>query len=213
MSWVAAATIGAAVVGGVMSSNAQKDAANTAAGAQIESAQKGINEQRRQFDAIQKLLSPYVSSGESALAGQLDLLGLNGPEAESAAIQRISSGEGFNAQVEQGENALRQNAAATGGLRGGNLQAALSQFRPQMLSSAIESQFNKLGGITNVGQASAAGVGAAGQQTGANIANLYGQQGAAQAGSALAEGQANANMWGNIAGAIPMALGAGGYKF
>ena len=82
-----------------------------------------------------------------------------------------------------------------------------------MLSSAIESQFNKLGGITNVGQASAAGVGAAGQQTGANIANLYGQQGAAQAGSALAEGQANANMWGNIAGAIPMALGAGGYKF
>jgi hypothetical protein len=213
MSWVVAATVGSAVVGGYMASSAQKDAANTAAGAQIESAQMGINEQRRQFDAIQKLLSPYVSSGESALAGQLDLLGLNGPEAESAAIQRISSGEGFNAQVEQGENALRQNAAATGGLRGGNLQAALSQFRPQMLSSAIDSQFNKLGGITKVGQASAAGVGAAGQQTGQVIAGLYGDQGAAEAGAALAKGQADANMYGNIAGAIPLVLGAGGYKF
>lgn len=213
MSWVAAATIGASVVGGVIASNAQKDAANTAAGAQIESSQRGIDEQRRQFDNIQKLLAPYVSSGEMALSGQLDLLGLNGPEAEKIAIDRITSGEGFKERVAQGENALRQNASATGDLRGGDLKAVLSQFRPQMLSSAIESQFNKLGGITNVGQASAAGVGAAGQQTGANIANLYGQQGAAQAGSALAEGQANANMWGNIAGAIPMALGAGGYKF
>lgn len=213
MSWVAAAIVGSTVVGGVMSGNAQRDAANTAAGAQTESARLGIEEQRRQFDAIQKLLSPYVSSGENALASQMNLLGLNGPEAERTAIQRIASGKGFNAQVEQGENALRQNAAATGGLRGGNIQAALAQFRPQMLSSAIDSQFNKLGGIANIGQSSAAGVGAAGQQTGANIANLYGQQGAAQAGAALASGQAQANMWGSIANAIPMALGAGGYKF
>lgn len=213
MSWVAAAVVGGAVVGGVMSGNAQRDAANTAASAQTESAQLGIDEQRRQFNAIQKLLSPYVQSGENALASQMDLIGLNGPEAEQAAVQRIASGERFIGQIAQGENALLQNAAATGGLRGGNLQAALAQFRPQMLSSAIESQFNKLGGIAGLGQASAAGVGAAGQQTGSNIANLYGQQGAAQAGAALASGQAQANMWGNISSAIPLALGVGGYKF
>lgn len=96
------------------------------------------------------------------------------------------------AMTQQGENAILQQGSATGGLRGGNTQGALAQFRPQMLSNLINQQYGRLGGITQMGQASAAGVGAAGMQSGAQIADLLGQQGAAVAGGQLALGQAAA---------------------
>jgi hypothetical protein len=104
--------------------------------------------------------------------------------------------------MQQGENAILQNASATGGLRGGNVQATLAQFRPQLLSQLIESQFSKLGTISGLGQASAAGQAAAAQQTGANIGNALTQQGQAAAGAALASGQAQAQMWGNVGSSI-----------
>jgi hypothetical protein len=198
MSWVAAATIGT----GLLAANAAKSAGETAAGAQTEAAQAGIEEQRRQFDKVQELLAPYVEAGAGGLSGQLALAGVSGPEAEQAQIDRILAGPQYEALVGQGEEALLQQASATGGLRGGNVQGALAQFRPQILSQLIEQQYGRLGGLTGIGQASAAGVGAAGQATGTNIANLLAQQGAAQAGGALARGQANVDLFGNIGGAI-----------
>ena len=219
MSWMAAAVIGSAVVGGAV----QSSAAKTAAGAQTAAAEAGIAEQRRQFDAARELLQPYVDAGEpalealspyaeagtGALQGQLALAGLSGVDAQREAIGAIEQGGEYQSLVGAGEEAILQSAAATGGVRGGNVQGALAQFRPQVLSSLINQQYNRLGGLTNmglttqqnlatIGQNAAAGVGTAGLQTGSNIANLYGQQGAAAAGSALASGQA----WGNVLGGI-----------
>jgi hypothetical protein len=166
------------------------EAAGDAASAQAGSAEAGIAEQRRQFDKIQELLKPYVAVGEPALTQQQAFLGMQGPEAERAAIDRIRGGETFQALARQGEEAILQRASATGGLRGGNVQAALAQFRPQLLSGLIEQQYSRLGGLTSLGQQSAAGVGTAGQAMGTNIANLLGQQGAAQAAGALGQAQA-----------------------
>jgi len=194
MSWMAAAIVGSAVVGGV----AQSKSASKAADAQTKAADQGIKEQRRQFDAIRELLSPYVEAGDVALEQQMALGGMSGREAQRKAISAIESGQEFQALTQQGEEAILQSAAATGGLRGGNTQAALAQFRPQVLSSLINQQYSRLGGVTALGQQSAAGVGTAGMQTGQNIANLYGQQGAAAAGSALATGQAFGNVMGSI---------------
>ena len=92
--------------------------------------------------------------------------------------------------------------ARAGGLRGGNIQAALAQYRPQLLSQMIENQFAKLGTVTGLGQASAAGTGAAAQTAGGTIAALMQQQGQAAAGAALASGQAQAQMWGNVGSSI-----------
>ena len=196
------ALLGGSIAGGLMSSSAQKKAASTAAAAQTQSAELGIEEQRRQFDEITALLQPYVSAGESAVGGQLALAGLEGPEAQQAAITALEQGPQYEALVRQGEEALLQSAAATGGLRGGNVQGALAQFRPQMLSNLIESQYSRLGGLTNVGQASAARQAAAGSAAAGNISNLLQQQGAAGAGAALARGQATANLFGDITGTI-----------
>jgi hypothetical protein len=186
MTWGLVAVAGATLVTGYMGAEAAGDAVSAQAG----SAEAGIAEQRRQFDKIQELLKPYVAVGEPALAQQQAFLGMQGPEAERAAIDRIRGGETFQALARQGEEAILQRASATGGLRGGNVQAALAQFRPQLLSGLIEQQYSRLGGLTSLGQQSAAGVGTAGQAMGTNIANLLGQQGAAQAAGALGQAQA-----------------------
>ena len=222
---------GATLVSGMM----QADAASSAASAQGASAQAGIDEQRRQFDKVQELLKPYSTAGEKALGGlepfaaagapaleqQQALLGLRGPEAQRKAISGIEQGGQFQALMQQGENALLQNASATGGLRGGNIQGALAQFRPQLLSSLIDQQYGRLGGLTalgqtttqnlaGLGQASAAGTGAAAQTTGANIANLLGQQGAAQAGAEIAQGKAFGAIPAAISGGLGLFSGLGG---
>lgn len=204
---VAAAVVGSAVVGGVMSSKAQKSAAKTAANAQIDASEMGVEEQRRQFDAVQELLKPYVDAGLSGLTGQQDLLGINGTAAQQAAIGNINNSAEMQTYLQQGENAILQNASATGGLRGGNTQAALAQFRPQLLNQLINQRYQNLAGMTALGQNAAAGTGNAGMQTASNISNLYQQTGAAQAGAALAQGQANANMWNGVTGAIGQVAG------
>lgn len=195
---------GTQVVGGVM----QSQAAGEAAGAQTAAAQAGIEEQRRQFDLVQQLLKPYVEAGAPALQQQQALLGLRGAEAQQAAISALEQGPGFQAQVQAGEEALLQRAAATGGLRGGNIQAALAQFRPQMLQREIETQYGRLGGLTALGQQSAAGVGTAGMQTGARVSGLLGEAGAAEAGRELAQGQAFANVLNLPAQFLGMQYGA-----
>jgi hypothetical protein len=249
----------ALVVGGsqLIGSSMQADAAGEAAGIQAGAAQAGIEqqaataklsieEQRRQFDALQKILQPYVDIGKPAMAGyaayakagpkafeqQQALTGLLGPERQKEAIAQIEQGGGFQASVQAGEEALLQRASATGGLRGGNIQAALSQFRPQMLQAEIERQYGRLGGFSDigretqanllkVGQSSAAGVGAQGIETGKNIGNIYstsgtnisnllGQQGAAQAGGALGEAKAYGQLFNLPSQLLGFQYGAGG---
>lgn len=199
MTWGLVAVAGATLVTGAMASDAAGDAASAQAGA----SEAGIAEQRRQFDAIQALMKPYQEAGLPALQQQQAFLGLQGSAAEQAAIDRIRGGAQYGEMVRQGEEALLQRASATGGLRGGNIQAALAQFRPQILNSLIEQQYGRLGGMTTLGQNTAAGVGAAGMQTGTNVANLLANQGAAQAAGALGQAQAwgkSIGQLGNIAG-------------
>jgi len=196
---------GTTLVGGAI----QSSAAGKASRAQQEAAEAGIAEQRRQFEAVQELLKPYVEAGQPALTQQQAILGLGGPEAQRAAIQAIESGEIFQARARQGEEALLQAASATGGLRGGNIQGALAQFRPQMLQSEIDAQYARLGGLTTLGQQSAAGVGSAGLQTGARIAGLEGDIGAARAGADLARGKALSSVFNLPAQFLGSQIGAG----
>jgi hypothetical protein len=117
-------------------------------------------------------------------------LGLSGAEAQAAYVAQQEQSPIFQALARQGEEAMLQQASATGGLRGGNVQGALAQFRPALLNQFLTQQYDRLGGMTSLGQQSAAGVGTAGMQSATSIAGLLGEAGAARAGSALGVGQA-----------------------
>jgi len=225
---VTSAVVSAGV--GIYSANKSAKAAKQAASTQAEAQGQAIDEQRRQFDEIQALLKPYIEAGKpdltqpyigagpGALQAMQGLAGLRGASEQQAAINQIKQGAQYQELARQGEEAILQNAAATGGLRGGNVQAALSQFRPALLNQLIESQYGKLAGLTQLGstssenllrlgQASAAGVGAAGQQSAQNIGNLMSAQGAAQAGGIIGAANAQAQGLGAVTGGIQQGIG------
>lgn len=295
MSWGAVAGAAVSVIGGSMMS----DGASQASGVQQQGAADQIAESRRQFDAVQKLLSPYVNTGTDALNQQRVLLGLGslggsgggissgapmltreqlraqlspqftvqGPEEMyhfdqgdqtgygfrpgsstvdeaglSAAIERAygaqaqptvsSGGSGMNADQEQAaamakfenspyfqaitrqsEDAMLQNASATGGLRGGNIQDALSKNRPILLQSLIDKQLANLSGLSTNGQNAAAGVGTAAMNTGTAVNNAIGAGSAAQAGGILGQSNANISALGNIGGLFANKFAGSGSLF
>lgn len=196
MSAVAAAVIGSAVIGGVI----QSKSASKAAEAQTQAADAAAAEQRAAREELRALLAPYTAAGTPALQQQMAALGLSGPQAQQEYVTQQEQSPIFQALARQGEEAMLQNASATGGLRGGNLQGALAQFRPQLLNQFLEQQYQRLGGMTTLGQQSAAGVGSAGMTAATNIGQALTQAGQAQAGGALAQGSAWSNALGSIAG-------------
>jgi hypothetical protein len=204
----AAVVAGAAVVGSAVSSRNSAKAAGKAADAQSEASAAGIEEQRRQFDKMVELLSPYTKAGTGSLAAQQNILGLGGAAAQQAAISGIEQSPYFQSVAQQGENAILQNASATGGLRGGNTQGALAQFRPQLLNQLVQQQYQNLGGITALGQNSAAQQGNAGMQSANSIGNLLQQGGAAQAGGYLGQANAQNQLIGNLTSLGGLGLGA-----
>ena len=223
---------------GLASSYIQSRAARQASEAQAGMSQEAIAEQRRQFDEIRTLLSPfvqagytgmerlpgYITAGERAFEQQAALAGLSGPEAQRAAVEAISGSPGFQESVRQGEEALLSRAAATGGLRGGNIQAALAQFRPAMLEQAINQAYGRFGRLAGTGlgltenlitggRGAAGATGTAGQTTATNVANLLAQQGAAQAGGALAGAAPFANLAALPGQLVGLNLATGGSLF
>jgi len=152
----------------------------------------------------QALLKPVLESGKYDEMGR---------QMQEQAIQQIEQGPLFQQLAQQGEQAILANASATGGLRGGNVQAALGQFRPQLLNQLIEQQYARLSGLANVGQtgaqsllgigqASAAGQAASAGQAGSAISGLLASQGAARAAGQVGAAQAFAQGLSGVTGAI-----------
>lgn len=198
------------VVGGITGASQQADAASDAANTQAGMSGLAIQKQDEQFKVIQQLLAPFVQAGTGALAGQQNLLGLNGNGAQQNAINALQTSPGFTSLLQAGENSILQNASATGGLRGGNTQNALARFSPQLLNQVIQQQFANLGGLAQTGLGAATGTGTAGQNNANAVSGLLQQQGAALAGGQLAQGNVVSNSMNQAAGIAGSLLG---FKF
>jgi hypothetical protein len=188
----AAVSIGGSVIKG--------KAAKKASNIEATSLQAGVDETRAAREELRTLLQPYTEAGGPALQAQMAALGLAGPEAQQAYVTQQEQNPLFQSLARQQEEAILQGASATGGLRGGNVQGALAQFRPQLLNQFLEQQYGRLGGLTQLGQQSAAGVGASGMSAASSIAELLGKRGEAQAGGALAQGKMFSDILGEVGG-------------
>lgn len=213
---VAAAVGVGTAVAGVAGSQAQAGAAGSAADAANATQMQGAYVNQINLMHTLDLLRPYVDAGHGAVRQQGDLIGVNGNDAQQAAIDNIKNSPLFQEQLRQGERSMLQNASATGGLRGGNTQAALAQFSPAMLSAEISNRFQQLGGLVNIGQNAAAGSGNAGQAATNAISSQLATMGANQAGALLAGGRATANGYNSIANGLGLwaggrSGGGGGY--
>ncbi|CAB4126849.1 hypothetical protein UFOVP81_31 [uncultured Caudovirales phage] len=184
-----AATAIGTIVTGFLASRAQSNAASAASSAQQSAINHGMEVYQREFDALKDLFKPYMTAGTQALSGQQNLVGLNGSQAQQQAIDQLQNSPIFQSLVSDAEAGILQNASATGGVRGGNVQGALGQLRPSMLNDLINQQYNRLGGLSSIGANTAnaqAGYGMNFAQATSDLLNNFGKS---QAANALAQGR------------------------
>lgn len=191
-------------IGGITGAKQSGQAMERAGQTQAASYGQGIKKQEEQFNKLIELMAPYVTGGYSAFSAQQALTGLLGADQQKQAIGALEGSPMFQSLAQQGENSILQNASATGGLRGGNTQGALAQFRPNLLNSLLEQQYGRLGGISQMGQAAASGQAAQGMQSANSIANLLAGQGSAIAGGQVAQGNVVRQSFGDLMGLAQM---------
>lgn len=189
--------------------------AKSAARAAAEGSRLAIAEQRAARDQLTELLQPYLFGGQGALARQMSLLGIgaNGAGQQRRAIAQFEQSPMFQSLARQGEDAILQNASATGGLRGGNVQGALAQFRPALLNQQLQQQFQNLSGVSALGQNAAANAGQIGMGAANNISNLITGNATNQANAGLASANAWSQGLGGLANAAGGLFGSSGQQY
>ena len=105
-------------------------------------------------------INPYAIAGQDAVRTQRALAGLDGQAAFDAAYQESPQMKFLR---EQGERAALRNAAATGGLGGGNVLKELTRYNTGLASQDLQNQ------IANINQLSGRGFNAATQMAGLNL--------------------------------------------
>jgi hypothetical protein len=191
------------LLGGLFASNSAKKAAQI----QAQSVQQALAQQQQQFDTSRNDSMPWLQAGQHALGGQMDLLGLNGGGIQQSAIDALHSSPMFSSLYNTGVDTIEQNAAATGGLRGGNTQNSLARFGSDLLSQVIQQQLGSLGGISGTGQQTGAQLGQLGANNANANSNIILQGGANQAGAALTQGGIWSGVLNNLGAGLSGILG------
>ena len=194
-------------VGGLIGGGKAKKASKKAEAAQLEYLNKALAEQTRQFDLTRSDYVPYLATGLSGLGQLGDLIGVNGADKQSAGLINIQNSPELAALIRNGEEAVLQNASATGGLRGGNLQTGLADFRADAFANQLQTQIARLAGLAGLGQGATDAVSAFGQQKANNVSNLFGQMGDVRAGGLLTRGGINNQLWNNAGSFLDNAAG------
>lgn len=136
----------------------------------------------------QALFQPFVGPGQGAFDIQSALSGALGPEAEQQALSDFQLSPGQRFLRDAGNRNILQNAAAIGGVGGGNVRKALVQFGIGTAAQNLDTRFSRLGAITNIGQQALANQQQAIQFGASGLAQ--GQIGAAEARASGTIGQA-----------------------
>jgi len=110
---------------------------------------------------------PYMDYGSEAARRQAALTGSLGPEEQQAAMSEYMTSPAFDFLQQQQERAQLRNAAALGGLGGGNVRQALAELNAGLYAQDFANQFARLGEIATRGYGAAGGAaGLMGQQAG-----------------------------------------------
>jgi hypothetical protein len=189
--WGAIISAVGSLLGGAMSSNG----ADNAADSQRQAAQQGIDEQRREWDQMRHDLAPYMDAGTGALSGLQKLM-----RGDYSGFENSPDYLYAKQQMTQG---LDRSAAARGRLYSGGYGVDLSGHLNGLASQNLGTYRNFLAGLAHEGQASAAGVGAAGMSMANSIGQLYGNMGDAGAYGAMG----SANAWANALNGASRSIG------
>lgn len=130
------------------------EAINTATTGSISALEDLLGQARGEIAAgRERALEPIqgFSGGQEAQQQQAALSGALGPEAQAAAIAAFQASPQQAFLQEQGERAITRNAAALGGLGGGEVRRELARFGTGLAAQDFANQFQRLGDVANRG--------------------------------------------------------------
>jgi hypothetical protein len=192
--WVAAATIGSALLGSSAAksgASAQAAAADRAAELQRQTAQEQLALQKQMYEEGVARQEPWRAAGVEALNKLIPA-----SEYTPFGTAQFQQDPGYAFRMSEGLKALDRQAAARGGLISGGALKAAQRYGQELGSQEYQNAFNRyqaerqarlgpLQSLAGVGQTTAQQMGAAGQQ-------YAGQAGQTAMGMAGAIGQAGA---------------------
>lgn len=183
MSFVAVAIGGSAIIGGGVGLYA----ANKAADTQAEAGRNALAFQNKQYDTAQANFKPYMDVGSKATYTLGSLMGQNGGKPDYSSFYNSPD---YAFAQQQGEQGIERGANARGmNLSGGTLRD-LSSFNSGLATQQYGNYYNRLMGLSQLGQASAAGSAASGTTAAGQIGNTI--QGIGQSQASGIVGGANA---------------------
>lgn len=173
-----------AVQAGLAGSIGHRDAGRAAA---LAAAQRGIDTGRADIDAgISQIggvidqgvsaLQPFVDAGRPAFDLQAALSGALGPDAQRQAFADFQSSPGQEFLRDRGEQAITRNAAATGGLGGGNVLRELQRQGIGFAAQDFGNAFDRLGILSGAGFGAAQNQASLRGQQAGSISGLTGQK-------------------------------------
>lgn len=161
--------------------------------------------------SLQPFLTNYNTS-QSGVTQLKDLLGLNGASGTQSALSTLQNMPGYQFAVQQGDNAINAQAAATGTNGSGNQALALAKYNQGLASQNYNNYVSQLMPFLSASNSAAAGIGNIDTGLGNALAGQYGTLanmvwnrdtgiGNAQANADLANYNASGNFW-NLLGSI-----------
>ena len=217
MPWMLpAAAVGANLIGGVMGSNASKNAAN----AQSEAAARQLALQKQMYDETVARNQPWLASGGAANTKLSNLLG-TGTDTGSAGYGSMTGqfsmndylnnqDPGYQFGMTQGQNALNAQNAATGGSQSGAAMKAAQRYGQDYAGTKFNDAYNRWSNNRSNVYNMLSGQSAVGQNSANNTATA-GQNYATGGGAAIgAGGAANASGYMGAANAYNNAIGGAG---
>ena len=174
----------AGLAGSYMQSQAAGSAADKASAAQ----ERALAQSRADLD-------PWRTTGGAANTGSADLLGLNGPDAATAARANFQASPGYQWQLEQGLRGVDAGAAAQGMLRSGATLKGEIKYASGLADKEFTDYYNRLFDLSKLGETAASGQATASQNTGTSMAQTD-----------LSAGSAQSSIYGNAAQGIGNAV-------
>lgn len=190
---IAGASLGSAVIGGV--------SANKAAKAQAGSAGQQVALQREIFAEQKEMFRPYLEGGGKGFDAYQYELGIGEKPDDYGGYTKAP---GYDFRLQQGQDAIQAGVGARHGLNSGATLKALQTHGQDYATSQYDSHLNRLAGVSQMGQASAAMTASAGDSYARGSSNALANLGNAQASGAIGVGNA-------IQGGINNGLGAWAY--
>ena len=164
---------GAAAIGTVAGSALQANAASSSADKALSAQQAGLAQSRAD-------LSPWTGTGGLANTDTSDLLGLNGPDAATAAMGKFQSSPGYQFQLGEGLRSIDQGAASKGLLHSGSTIKAEETYGSGLADQDFTNYYNRLFDLSKLGENAAGGSAQASTAAGTGMAQTDLSLGSAQ---------------------------------